>query len=129
MKKTILICVALLLLAPLICIIGKGSACAVGDQDMGFPIYPGAKQAPANPAVNAPHLKNIHVFSSDPFDKVVAWYSHKLGKFDIDRQAKGTQALWHKETDDGFFMNVTISTLTAPPGQVEITLNKMKMLE
>ena len=129
MKKTILICVALLLLVSTVFIIGRGSACAAGDQDMGFPMYPGAKPDPANPAVNAPHIKNVHIFSSDPFEKVVAWYSEKLGKFDIDRQAKGAQALWYKETEDGFFMNVTISTLTAPPGQVEITLNKMKALK
>jgi hypothetical protein len=72
-------------------------------------------------------MKNIHILTSDPFEKVVAWYSPKLEKFDIDRQQKGTQALWHKETDDGIFMTVTISNIFSPAGQVEITMTKMKM--
>jgi hypothetical protein len=55
------------------------------------------------------------------------WYSQKLGEFDIDRQKKGTQALWNKETDDGIFMTVTISNISAPVGQVEITMTKMKV--
>jgi hypothetical protein len=99
---------------------------APGNMDIGLPMYPGAKVNPAFPPINAPHLKNIHIFTSDPLDKVVTWYSGKLGKFDIDRQKKGTQAMWHKEAADGFFMTVTISNIDAPAGQVEITMNKMK---
>ena len=89
-------------------------------------MYPGAKVNPASPPINAPHMKNIHILTGDPFEKVVAWYSQKLGKFDIDRQKKGTQALWNKETDDGNFMTVTISNILSPAGQVEITMTKMK---
>jgi hypothetical protein len=99
---------------------------ATGTPDFGLSTYPRATVNPAFPPVNAPHLKNIHVLTSDPFDKVVEWYSQKLGKFDIDTQKDGAQAMWSKETDDGFFMTVTISTLTAPAGQVEVTINKMK---
>lgn len=97
-----------------------------GVQDLGFPIYPGAKQDPESPPVNAPHLKNLHILTSDPFEKVVAWYSQKFGPFDIDKQKGGSQAMWHKETKDGFFMNITITTISAPAGKVVVVLNKMK---
>jgi hypothetical protein len=108
--------------------VSKGAA-APGNMDIGLPMYPDAKVNPAYPPISAPHLKNIHILTSDPLEKVVAWYSGKLGKFDIDRQKNGTQALWHKEAADGFFMTITISTMTAPAGQVEITMNKMKTKE
>jgi predicted small lipoprotein YifL len=101
-------------------------ATAPGNMDIGLPMYPGAKVNPAYPPISAPHLKNIHILTGDPLEKVVEWYSQKLGKFDVDSQKNGTQALWHKEASDGFFMTVTISTMTAPAGQVEITMNKMK---
>ncbi len=126
MKKTILFYVAFLLLVPAVFSMSNGCAYAAGNQDMGFPMYPGAKVNPAYPPINAPHMKNIHILTGDPFEKVVAWYSQKLGKFDIDRQKKGTQALWNKETDDGNFMTVTISNILSPAGQVEITMTKMK---
>jgi len=100
-------------------------AARTGDLDIGLPIYPGAKQDPAQPSVNAPHMKNIHIFTSDPLEKVVEWYSRKLGEFDIERQTGGTQAMWSKKTPDGIFMTVTISNIFAPPGQVEITMTKM----
>jgi hypothetical protein len=74
-------------------------------------------------------MKNIHIFTSDPFDKVVAWYTQKLGKFTIDRQKKGTQAMWDKKTPDGVVMTVTISNINAPAGKVEITMTKMKLNE
>lgn len=99
---------------------------AVGDQDLGLPVYPGATQDPEYPPINAPHLKNLHILTSDPFDKVVEWYSQKLGPFDIDKQQKGSQAMWNKETPDGFFMTATITTILAPPGKVAIVLNKMR---
>lgn len=99
---------------------------AVGDLGLGFPIYPGATQDPEYPPINEPQIKNLHVLTSDPFDKVVEWYSQKLGPFDIDNQKEGSQALWNKETPDGFFMTATISTILAPPGKVAIVLNKMK---
>jgi hypothetical protein len=35
-------------------------------------MYPGAKVNPASPPINAPHMKNIHILTSDPFEKVVA---------------------------------------------------------
>ncbi len=127
MKKTILLNVACLVLVPAVFIMGHGCAYAADIPDMGFPMYPGAKVNPAFPPISAPHMKNIHILTSDPFEKVVAWYSQKLGKFDIDRQKKGTQALWNKETDDGNFMTVTISNILSPAGQVEITMTKMKM--
>jgi hypothetical protein len=99
---------------------------AVGDQGLGLPLYPGATQDPEYPPVNAPHIKNLHILTSDPFETVVEWYSQKLGPFDIDKQQKGSQAMWNKETQDGFFMTATITTILAPPGKVAIVLNKMK---
>jgi hypothetical protein len=126
MKKTILLYVAFLLLVPTVFIITNSCAYAAGNLDIGLPMYPGAKVNPAYSPINAPQMKNIHILTSDPFEKVVAWYTQKLGKFDIDRQKKGTQALWNKEAPDGFFMTVTISNIFAPAGQVEITLMKMK---
>ena len=99
---------------------------AVGDQGLGLPLYPGATQDPEYPPINAPHMKNLHILTSDPFDKVVEWYSQKLGPFDIDKQQGGSQAMWNKETQDGFFMTATITTILAPPGKVAIVLNKMR---
>ena len=99
---------------------------AVGDQGLGLPLYPGATQDPEYPPINAPHIKNLHILTSDPFDKVVEWYSQKLGPFDIDKQKGGSQAMWNKKTQDGFFMTATITSILAPPGKVAIVLNKMK---
>ena len=98
-----------------------------GDQGIGLPIYPGAKQDPEHPPINTPNFKNIHVLTSDPFDKVVKWYSQKLGEFDVDETPKKgkTQALWNKETGDGVLRTATISTINTPAGQVSITLVKM----
>ncbi len=69
-------------------------------------------------------MKNIRVLSSDPFDKVVAWYSKKLGEFDVEQVPGkgGPQALWNKETEDGVALSATISNINAPVGQVAITL-------
>ena len=127
MKKIILIYAAFLLLVPAGLIIVNSCACAADNLDIGLPMYPGAKVDPANPPINAPHIKNIHIFTSDPFEKVVAWYSQKLGKFDIERQKKGTQAMWDKKSPDGVVTTVIISNIFAPAGQVEITMTKMKM--
>jgi hypothetical protein len=99
MKKTVLVYVTFLLLVPTVFIMGSGCACATGNPDIGLPMYPGAKVNPAYPPTNAPQIKNTHILTGDPFEKVVAWYSQKLGEFDIDRQKKGTQALWSKETE------------------------------
>lgn len=93
-------------------------------QDEGFPIYPGAVEDPENPPVNAPHMKNIHVVTSDPFDKVVEWYSQKLGPFDVERQEKGSQAMWSKDMGGGVVMTTTISNILAPPGKVAIVLTR-----
>ena len=99
---------------------------ALADIDMGLPMYPGAEQDPEQPPINAPHMKNIKILTSDSFDEVVAWYSKELGEFDIDHQEKGSQALWNKESDDGLWQAVTISTILAPPGKVAITMVKGK---
>jgi hypothetical protein len=98
----------------------------VADVDVGLPIYPGSEQDPQNPPINTPHMKNLKLLTSDSFDEVVAWYSQKLGEFDIDNQDKGSQALWNKKTDD-LFQAVTISTINADAGKVVITLVKGKV--
>ena len=98
----------------------------VGDIDIGLPIYPGAEQDPEQPPINTPHMKNIKILTGDSFDEVVAWYSKELGEFDIDHQEKGSQAMWNKESDDGMWQAVTISTILAPPGKVAITMVKGK---
>lgn len=126
MKKTILLYVAFLLLLAAVFTIGSVCAYAAVNIDIGLPMYPGATVNPAYPPINESHTKNIHILTSDPFEKVVAWYTKKLGKFDIDRQKKGTQAMWDKETNDGFFITVIISNMNAPAGKVEITMTKMK---
>jgi hypothetical protein len=95
---------------------------AVGD--IGLPMYPGAEQDPEQPPINTPHMKNIKILTSDSFDEVVAWYSKELGEFDIDHQEKGSQAMWNKESDDGMWQAVTISTILSPPGKVAITMVK-----
>lgn len=127
MRKIILIQVAFLFLVLTVFMIGKGSVHAAGYQDMGLPIYPGAKQDPANPPINAPHMKNLHILSSDPFEKVLDWYSQKLGKFTTDPQKGGIQALWSKKNNDGVVMTVTISNINSPPGQTKITMTKFQM--
>ena len=127
MKKTILPYVAFLLLVPTLFHLSNGCVCAADHLDIGLPMYPGAKVNPASPPINAPHMKNLHILSSDPFQKVLDWYTQKLGKFMIDPQKGGTQALWSKETKDGVVMTVTISNISAPAGQVEITMTKMKV--
>ena len=99
---------------------------AVGDIDIGLPMYPGAEQDPEQPPINTPHMKNIKLLTDDSFDEVVAWYSKELGEFDIDHQEKGSQALWNKESDDGLLQAVTISTIFAPAGKVAITMVKGK---
>jgi len=99
---------------------------AAGDIDIGLPMYPGAEQDPEQPPINTPHMKNIKLLTSDSFDEVVEWYSHKLGEFDVEHQEKGYQALWSKETDDGIFQAATISTIFAPTGKVAIILVKGK---
>lgn len=99
---------------------------AAGDIDIGLPMYPGAEQDQEQPPINTPHLKNIKLLTSDSFDEVVQWYSKELGEFDIDHQEKGSQALWNKESDDGLWQAVTISTILAPPGKVAITMVKGK---
>jgi len=126
-KKTNRVYAVFLLSVGVIFIMTNGCTHAAGNPDLGFPMYPGAKVNPASPPTDAPHMKNIQIFTSDPFEKVVAWYSQKLGKFDIDRQKKGMQAFWNKETDDGTVMTVNISNISAPAGQVKITMTKMKM--
>jgi hypothetical protein len=126
MKKTKVLYRAALLLLAAGFIIGSGYAYAAVNPDMGLPMYPGARVNPAYPPINAPHMKNIHLLTHDPLEKVIAWYTQKLGKFDIDRQKKGTQAMWNKDTPDGFFMTVTITTIVAPAGQVEIIMTKMR---
>jgi hypothetical protein len=98
----------------------------VGDIDIGLPMYPGAEQDPEQPPINTPHMKNIKILTDDSFDEVVAWYSKELGEFDIDHQEKGSQAMWNKESDDGLWQAVTISTILAPPGKVAITMVKGK---
>jgi hypothetical protein len=99
---------------------------AVGDIDIGLPMYPGAQQDPEQPPIVTPHMKNIKILTSDSFDEVVKWYSKELGEFDIDHQEKGSQALWNKESSDGLWQAVTISTILAPPGKVAITMVKGK---
>jgi hypothetical protein len=96
-EKAILICVVFLFLLTTVFVPCNGSAYAADDMDIGFPIYPGSKQDPANPSINAPHMKNIHIFTSDPFEKVVEWYSQKLGKFQVEHQKRGKQALGQKD--------------------------------
>lgn len=95
----------------------------VADLDVGLPMYPGAEQDPEQPPINTPHMKNIKILTGDSFDEVVAWYTEKLGEFQIDEQEKGNQALWNKETD-GTFQSATISTILSPEGKVTITLVK-----
>ena len=99
---------------------------AVGDIDIGLPMYPGAEQDPEQPPIITPHMKNIKLLTSDSFDEVVAWYSKELGEFDVEHQEKGYQALWSKETDDGIFQAATITTIFAPAGKVGIILVKGK---
>ena len=99
---------------------------AVGDIDIGLPMYPGAEQDPEQPPINTPHMKNIKILTSDSFDEVVAWYSKELGEFDIDHQEKGSQALWNKESDDSIFQAATVTTIFAPAGKVGIILVKGK---
>jgi hypothetical protein len=82
----------------------------------GFHMYPGTKQDPAIPPVNVPHVKNIYILTSGPFEKVVEWYSQKLGKFQVEHQKDGKQALWDKMTPEGVFMTVTISNILALAG-------------
>jgi hypothetical protein len=105
----------------------KTETAAAGDQGIGLPMYPDAKQDPEFPLINTPQMKNIHLLTGDSFDKVVEWYTQKLGAFDVDKQPGGSQALWSKDTDDGFFMTTTISTIKAPAGKVAITMTKGKV--
>ncbi|NWF90832.1 MAG: hypothetical protein HXY50_15410 [Ignavibacteriaceae bacterium] len=60
-------------------------------------------------------MKNIKLLTSDSFDEVVAWYTEKLGEFQVDNQKKGSQALWRKESD-GTIQTATISTILSPAG-------------
>lgn len=96
----------------------------IADIDIGMPIYPDAEQDPEQPPINTPHMKNIKILTDDSFDEVVNWYSKQIGEFDIDHQEKGSQALWNKESDDGMWQAVTISTILAPKGKTAITLVK-----
>jgi hypothetical protein len=56
MKKTILFYVAFLLLVPAVFSMSNGCACAAGNLDMGFPMYPGAKVNPAYPPIDSENL-------------------------------------------------------------------------
>ena len=70
-------------------------------------------------------MKNLHLLTGDSFEKVVEWYSQKLGKFTIDRQKRGNQALYDKQTKDGEV--TTITTINVPAGQTKIVLMKGKL--
>ena len=98
----------------------------IADVDVGLPIYPGSEQDPENPPIDTPHMKNIKLLTNDSFDEVVAWYTEKLGEFQVDNQDKGSQALWRKESD-GTVQTATISTILSPEGKVTITLVKGKL--
>ena len=95
-------------------------------KDDGFPIYPNATQDPKNPPISTPFMTNIHLLTSDPFDTVVEWYTQKLGSFQVDRQERGSQALWNKKMGGGYVMTATITNILAPPGNVVIVLTKGK---
>jgi hypothetical protein len=127
MKKIVMTKIVLSSLVFTILVLGSGFAHAAGDMDIGLPMYPGAKQDPANPPVNAPHMKNLHLLTSDPFQKVLDWYTQKLGKFTVDPQKGGTQALWDKKTPDGVVMTVTVTNIKVPPGQTKIVMTKFQM--
>ena len=66
--------------------------------------------------------QNLHLLSGDPFSKILAWYTEKLGKFRDASSKKGQQALWNDKTPEGRVRMVTISTIGAPEGKVKITL-------
>jgi hypothetical protein len=126
MKRTFFVGLVLLLSIPIVFLVAKDGAQAAGEPDIGIPIYPGAKQDPAIPPLNTPFMKNLHLLTGDPFDKVLAWYTQELGKFTVDPQKKGTQALYSKKNKDGEVMTVTITTINVPAGQTKIVLNKGK---
>ena len=118
---------AFLLLILTIVVFGNHFVYAAGDPDLGLPIYPGAKQDPSSPPINAPHMKNAHLLTPDPFQKVLDWYTQKLGKFRVDPQKKGTQALWNKKSPDGVVMTVTVTTINALPGQTKIVMTRFQL--
>jgi hypothetical protein len=91
--------------------------------DVGLPIYPNAEQDPENPPIKTPHMQNLKLLTDDSFEEVVKWYTEKLGKFQINTQKKGSQALWRKEAG-GSVQAATISTILAPEGKTAITLVK-----
>src|SRR3972149_11227277 len=81
------------------CLIGVDWAnAAPSEKDLGLPIYPGTKPDPKYPSLDKPQLKNIHLLTSDPFDKVVEWYRQKLGRFRVTKTPnRGNHALWRED--------------------------------
>jgi hypothetical protein len=126
-KKSILLCASFLVLLTVGFLIGSMSANAAGNKIAGLQYYPGAKEDPANPAINVPHMQNVHLLTGDSFEKVLTWYTQKIGKFTDASSSKGKQSLWRNEPKEGGFMTVTISTIEVPPGQVRITMTKANL--
>ena len=124
MKRAFLLCGSFLLFFTFVFFIGTLSSHAADNQIAGLHYYPGAKEDPASPAISAPHMQNVYLLTSDPFEKVLAWYTRKIGKFKELSSTKGKQATWREEPKEGGFKTVTISTINAPAGQVKITMTK-----
>jgi hypothetical protein len=123
-KKPIHLCGSFLVLFTVVFSMGIGSGNAADNKIPGLQYYPGAVEDPANPAINAPQMQNVHLLTSDPYEKVLTWYSQKLGKFTDASSPKGKQALWREEPKEGGFKTVTITTVDAPAGKVRIVMAK-----
>jgi hypothetical protein len=103
MKKAFLLCGSFLLLFTFVYFIGISLVHAADNQIPGLHYYPGAKEDPANPAIIAPHMQNVHLLTKDSFEKVLAWYTQKIGKFTDLSSSKGKQATWREEPkEDGY---------------------------
>jgi len=122
MRRSMPLLVVLQFLFVSIILVGRSPAPAAQPPDIGLPIYPGAIQDPANPPLKTPFMQNLQLLSGDPFEKAVAWYTQKLGKFKDLSSKKGQQAAWDDKSPEGRVRTVTISTIGAPAGKVRIVL-------
>jgi len=116
-----------------------------GPHDTGLPIYPGASALEsdgANIQITAAEGTQVGVaaakyFTSDPLDKVAAWYSERLGpEFSRETPGRGSSRIQRVEASDAdvAFVSqngdrVRVVGLKKRPGGVEIDLARVGQQE